>query len=189
MSEPTHDSTDVTLAEKVLEISKLLISRNSTFSINIKTASGFNFCITSDCETPITDNKKKKKPPSTIKRDQSRLQEYLRCMDSNTPDPDIIETAACKTKGKMLQCGTCEQTFTQATRLSRHMRKKHIQPGGASTPCSVAECSTNKDTCDEDTHKTLCEIVGSDFCILQYAKYDKCDKCFGGPLTREDGLI
>ena len=77
-----HDSHDVTLAEKCLELSKLLSSQGKPFKFSVKQGSYNFFLSTMVPSKSDTTDMPRKKSPSTLKRNANRKEEYQNKVES-----------------------------------------------------------------------------------------------------------
>ena len=77
-----HDSHDVTLAEKCLAVSKLLVATGQPFKFSLKQGN-YNFFISTMVPgKPDTMETSRKKSPSTLKRNASRQEDHKKKEES-----------------------------------------------------------------------------------------------------------
>ena len=95
MTEPHPDYSDVTLAHRVLELAKTLTAKNSNFRLSLKIHGGLNiFLSSSEQGTPSTGNDRRRKSPSTLRRNEARKKEFLRKKrESPTSNPASVNSS------------------------------------------------------------------------------------------------
>ena len=80
-----NSSQNLTLASECMEFSKLLVSRNMSFTFSLSTPSGFKFSLAMEQKEPPSETVKKprKLSPSTKKRNERRKREHLTATKEN----------------------------------------------------------------------------------------------------------
>ena len=105
---------DAKLASQCLEICKTLAGKSLPFSFSVNIGPNFSFSVdTRGVEEEVLANRKKKKTPSTLRRDARRREEYLR-KKLNSP---IAE--------KAFKCDQCDSIFKSENGVKIHIGKAH----------------------------------------------------------------
>ena len=105
---------DAKLASQCLEICKTLAGKSLPFSFSVNIGPNFSFSVdTRGVEEEVLATRKKKKTPSTLRRDARRREEYLR-KKLNSP---IAE--------KAFKCDQCDSIFKSENGVKIHIGKAH----------------------------------------------------------------
>ena len=114
---------DAKLASQCLEICKTLAGKSLPFSFSVNIGPNFSFSVdTRGVEEEVLATRKKKKTPSTLRRDARRREEYLR-KKLNSP---IAE--------KAFKCDQCDSIFKSENGVKIHIGKAHKNVKSTPTP-------------------------------------------------------
>ena len=103
---------DAKLASQCLDLCQTLAGKSLAFSFSLTVGSSFSFSVDTRGKE-VSTLQKKKKTPSTLRRDARRREEFLR-KKLNAP-----------TAEKAFMCDHCENTFKSENGLKIHIGKSH----------------------------------------------------------------
>ena len=127
------------LLSQCLDFCQILASKSLAFSFNLTTRDGFSFSLdTNGNDSVASKGKKKKKTPSTLKRDARRRDEFLKKKlevstgDASLPSENVsVEEAVGKQAvenaldEKAFKCDQCDSIFKSENGLKIHVGKSH----------------------------------------------------------------
>ena len=106
---------DAKLASQCLDICQTLAGKSLPFSFSFNIGPNFSFSVDTRGKE-VSTLQKKKKTPSTLRRDARRSEEFL----NKKPNAPTAE--------KTLKCDQCDGTFKSENGLKIHIRKAHKTP-------------------------------------------------------------
>ena len=130
MAAPAMSLDNSDLASQCMAFCQALASKGQTFSFTINVGSSFSFSLDTrgDGSTPLS---KKRKSPSTLRRNARRRAEFLdkkRCPSpegkSSTTDATPEKEAETRDK-KAFKCDQCDSNFNSENGLKIHVGKSH----------------------------------------------------------------
>ena len=107
---------DAKLVSQCLEICQTLAGKSLPFTFSINIGANFSFSSDSSGKEVLANPKKKKKTPSTLRRDARRREDFL-SKKLNAP-----------TAEKTFKCDQCDGTFKSENGLKIHIGKAHKTP-------------------------------------------------------------
>ena len=135
------------LLTQCLDFCHALENKGRQFNFNLTLDTGFTFSLDTRGEQnqPKIRKEKKRKSPSTLKRDLRRKEEFQRKKCSDTPkEAPEVETAL---PAKSFACDQCEKVFVTEKGLKTHTGKKHkTELLRSPSPASSLQVSPLKDT-------------------------------------------
>ena len=139
------------LLTQCLDFCQALENRGRQFNFNLTLETGFTFSLDTRGEhnQPKIHKEKKRKSPSTLKRDLRRKEEFQRKKGSDTPkEAPEVETVL---QAKSFACDQCEKVYVTEKGLKTHTGKKHkTEVLRSSSPAPSLQVSPLKDTMREE---------------------------------------
>ena len=103
---------DAKLASQCLDICQALAGKSLSFSFSFNIGPNFSFSVDTRGKEVLTPQKKKKKTPSSLRRDAKRREEFLRKKLSAPTE-------------KTFKCDHCDNNFKSENGLKIHIGKSH----------------------------------------------------------------
>ena len=103
---------DAKLASQCLDICQALAGKSLSFSFSFNIGPNFSFSVDTRGKEVLTPQKKKKKTPSSLRRDAKRREEFLRKKLSAPTE-------------KTFKCDHCDNNFKPENGLKIHIGKSH----------------------------------------------------------------
>ena len=122
------------MAKKCLELCQTLATRGSNFSFSLKVGTTFTFTLDTTREEVKATRPRKKKSPSSVRRDKRRRDEF-KARAAGIQKPDSVTVTAGKTQedpvsgpsrnAEMYDCIQCDKRFEKKRDLNIHVRSEH----------------------------------------------------------------
>ena len=122
------------LVSQCLDFCQTLASKSPTFSFTLTLGNSFSFSLDTRGKDALTlQEKKKKKTPSTLRRDARRRSEFLKKKlevstgDASSQSESVSEEEAIKevVEKEVFKCEQCENIFKSENGLKIHVGKAH----------------------------------------------------------------
>ena len=156
------------LLTQCLDFCQALENRGRQFNFNLTLETGFTFSLDTRGEhnQPKIHKEKKRKSPSTLKRDLRRKEEFQRKKGSDTPKETALQA-------KSFACDQCEKVFGTEKGLKLHTGKKHkTEILRSSSPAPSLQVSPLKDTVrdeqSDELEKSDEELIPCDSCVALF---------------------
>ena len=132
---------NVALVSQCLDFCQTLAGKSQTFSFTLTLGDSFSFSLDTSGKVALVSKAKKKKTPSTLRRNARRRAEFLKKkLDDSTSDISShsehvsVEEAVGKQAEKvvektMFKCDQCENNFKSENGLKIHVGKAHKKVG------------------------------------------------------------
>ena len=151
----TVSDKDSSLVTKCMEFTMQLANQGKGFNFSLSLPSGFSFSLDfSQEKTTSRIPEKKKKSPSTLRRNSQRRKTFL--------DKKVMEKQAevqlvysqPSSKNKKIKCDKCEATFQDSDLLKQHIAENHIET------LICEECHhTTKSKKDMEDHQNKIHVI------------------------------
>ena len=125
MAAPAMSEDNSDLASQCMAFCQALASKGQTFSFTINVGSSFSFSLDTrgDGSTPLS---KKRKTPSTLRRNARRRAEFLDKKRHPSSSMDTTPEKAAETRDKKaFKCDQCDSNFNSGNGLKIHVGKSH----------------------------------------------------------------
>ena len=176
----TTGSDNAAMLTQCLEFCQALESKGQQFSFSFSLGTSFNFSLKRWENQPIKlVEKRKKKSPSTIKRNMKRKEEYMR-KKAETEEESSLQK-------KPIPCDQCDNVFRTETGLKIHVGQTHKKEiMRSSSPAPSLKVSPEKGANREEQEVTQCGNCNGPFTPDHTCSMD-CDLC-DETFTTEDKL-
>ena len=182
---------NVALVSQCLDFCQTLAGKSQTFSFTLTLGDSFSFSVDTRGKVALVSKAKKKKTPSTLRRNARRRAEFLKKkLEDSTGDISShsehvsVEEAVGKQAEKvvdktMFKCDQCENNFKSENGLKIHVGKAHKKVDqGSATPDQLRKQS---EVSVSLSASPLLDISREEFCSNPEFKCGACYfKCSDG---------
>ena len=112
------------LATQCLEFCQTLTSKGHAFTFNLTLGSSFSFSLDTKMKNTSLLTKKKKKSPSTMRRNLKRKEDYLKRKEAEERENSTDMEPSSQVK-KTFKCSQCDNDFKSENGLKIHIGKAH----------------------------------------------------------------